>query len=305
MKSASSTIEEVVARQFVERLARERNLPLPNRAAFTDTAPAAKGKRAKAEPPKPAPPTLPPPRLIKSAKANKPHPEAVEARGRGGRSAGAGRGARRRDPSRPRRRPPQRPSRRRSRSSRHRPPRRRPRRLRPRRAGRSRRGVGARAGRGGRTAGRGAQPRRRPRRLPRRCRRCRSRPAAWCRRRCGCASKIPKARKPHAPLTPRSAPRASAGGGGAPARPDRAAAGVPLERASGHDEPAGARAARRPAPAAVAARPAGNRTPGAELPPAAAPVVRTTPRTGRRGRRCRPSRRRHRRSPALSRSLKA
>jgi translation initiation factor IF-2 len=72
VKSASSTIEEVVARQFVERLARQRglSLPAPN-ALFADT-PAAKGKKAvsarAAEPPKPAGPVLPPPRLVKTAK---------------------------------------------------------------------------------------------------------------------------------------------------------------------------------------------------------------------------------------------
>src|SRR5512145_1071456 len=74
VKSASSTIEEVVARQFVERLARQRNIPVPSSAAYADThahAPApAKGRKpaAKAEPVKPAAPSLPPPRLVKSAK---------------------------------------------------------------------------------------------------------------------------------------------------------------------------------------------------------------------------------------------
>ena len=44
VKSASSTIEEVVARQFVERQARQRNITLPPAAKmFTDSAaPAAK-----------------------------------------------------------------------------------------------------------------------------------------------------------------------------------------------------------------------------------------------------------------------
>src|SRR5512134_1309901 len=71
VKSASSTIEEVVARQFVERLARLRNIPVPSSAAYADTPAPAKGRRppAKAaEPAKPAPPALPPPRLVKSAK---------------------------------------------------------------------------------------------------------------------------------------------------------------------------------------------------------------------------------------------
>ena len=37
VKSASSTIEEVVARQFVERLARQRNIVLPTGDIFADT----------------------------------------------------------------------------------------------------------------------------------------------------------------------------------------------------------------------------------------------------------------------------
>ena len=37
VKSASSTIEEVVARQFVDRLARQRNLNVPSNASFADT----------------------------------------------------------------------------------------------------------------------------------------------------------------------------------------------------------------------------------------------------------------------------
>jgi translation initiation factor IF-2 len=72
VKSASSTIEEVVARQFVERLAKQRNITLPSGDIFAET-PVVKGKRPalakKApEPPKPAAPTLPPPRLVKTAK---------------------------------------------------------------------------------------------------------------------------------------------------------------------------------------------------------------------------------------------
>ena len=72
-KSASSTIEEVVARQFVERLARERNISLPSGDIFAE-APAVKGKKGAAppkkgaEPAKPAGPLLPPPRLVKTAK---------------------------------------------------------------------------------------------------------------------------------------------------------------------------------------------------------------------------------------------
>ena len=77
VKSASSTIEEVVARQFVDRLARQRNITIPTNASFADT-PAAvvKGRKpaGKPEPPKPAPPVLGPPRLIKSAKPPAPVP---------------------------------------------------------------------------------------------------------------------------------------------------------------------------------------------------------------------------------------
>ena len=66
VKSASSTIEEVVARQFVERLAKQRNIQLPPVNAMFAETPVVKGKKpapAKkaAEPPKPAAPALPPP----------------------------------------------------------------------------------------------------------------------------------------------------------------------------------------------------------------------------------------------------
>src|SRR5262252_4079653 len=72
VKSASSTIEEVVARQFVDRLARERSIQLPTGDIFAET-PAPKGKKGaptakKPEPVKPAAPSLPPPRLVKTAK---------------------------------------------------------------------------------------------------------------------------------------------------------------------------------------------------------------------------------------------
>src|SRR6476469_9131036 len=72
VKSASSTIEEVVARQFVERLARQRNVTLPTGDIFAE-APPQKGRKGAplkkpAEPPKPAAPTLPPPRLVKTLK---------------------------------------------------------------------------------------------------------------------------------------------------------------------------------------------------------------------------------------------
>src|SRR6476660_10147868 len=68
VKSASSTIEEVVARQFVDRLAKQRNIQLPSGNIFAD-APVAKGKKPApskkaAEPPKPVAPALPPPRLV-------------------------------------------------------------------------------------------------------------------------------------------------------------------------------------------------------------------------------------------------
>src|SRR5207302_9405986 len=61
VKSASSTIEEVVARQFVDRLARHRNISLPGGDIFAET-PAAKTKKGAApakrapEPPKAAAP---------------------------------------------------------------------------------------------------------------------------------------------------------------------------------------------------------------------------------------------------------
>src|SRR5690242_11789707 len=79
VKSASSTIEEVVARQFVERLAKQRNVQLPPANAMFVDAPAAKGKKAApakkaVEPPKPAAPALPPPRLVKTAKPAAPPP---------------------------------------------------------------------------------------------------------------------------------------------------------------------------------------------------------------------------------------
>ncbi len=72
VKSASSTIEEVVARQFVDRLAKQRHITLPTGDIFAET-PVQKGKKPapakKApEPPKPVAPVLPPPRLVKTAK---------------------------------------------------------------------------------------------------------------------------------------------------------------------------------------------------------------------------------------------
>ena len=84
VKSASSTIEEVVARQFVERLAQQRNITLPTAHMFAET-PVVKGKKRSApakkaaEPAKPAAPVLPPPRLVKTAKPAAPvaEPEPV------------------------------------------------------------------------------------------------------------------------------------------------------------------------------------------------------------------------------------
>ncbi len=84
VKSASSTIEEVVARQFMERLAKQRNITLPAAHMFAET-PVVKGKKGSApakkaaEPAKPAAPMLPPPRLVKAAKVAAPvaEPEPV------------------------------------------------------------------------------------------------------------------------------------------------------------------------------------------------------------------------------------
>jgi translation initiation factor IF-2 len=84
LKSASSTIEEVVARSFVERVARQRNISLPSGDMFAETAAPPKGgaKKAaaapkKAEPAKPAAPVLGPPRLVKTIRPA--HPPAEEA----------------------------------------------------------------------------------------------------------------------------------------------------------------------------------------------------------------------------------
>jgi hypothetical protein len=74
VKSASSTIEEVVARQFVERLAKQRNVTLPAAHMFAETPVAKGGKKSStpakkaAEPVKPAAAVLPPPRLVKAAR---------------------------------------------------------------------------------------------------------------------------------------------------------------------------------------------------------------------------------------------
>ncbi len=87
VKSASSSIEEIVARQFVERHAKKRALKLPAGAALFADAPAAKkpsGKTpAKApEPPKPAAAAPLRPRLVKTIKPaaeEAEHHEGVEA----------------------------------------------------------------------------------------------------------------------------------------------------------------------------------------------------------------------------------
>ena len=74
VKSASSTIEEVVARQFAERIARERNIDLPREQLFESkssprrTRKTNKKTTARSEPAKPR---LGPPRLVKSAKADR------------------------------------------------------------------------------------------------------------------------------------------------------------------------------------------------------------------------------------------
>src|SRR6187200_1220550 len=80
VKSASSTIEEVVAREFVGRLARQRGIKVPSNASFADSpAPARGGLKKTAgrapEPPKPAAPAMPAPRLIKTAKPAAPPAE--------------------------------------------------------------------------------------------------------------------------------------------------------------------------------------------------------------------------------------
>ena len=80
LKSASSTIEEVVARSFVERLARQRSVSLPGGDMFAEHAPPAKSAKKtpvlkKLEPPKPAAPVLGPPRLVKTIRPQAPPAE--------------------------------------------------------------------------------------------------------------------------------------------------------------------------------------------------------------------------------------
>src|SRR3954451_8293635 len=81
VKSASSTIEEVVARQFVERLARQRNITVPSSASFADTPAPVRGRKPAGKAPGPQRPpavSLPPPRLVKSAEPPTPRPDAIE-----------------------------------------------------------------------------------------------------------------------------------------------------------------------------------------------------------------------------------
>jgi len=92
LKSASSTLEEIVARQFVERLAKQKGITLPKGDMFSEAAvkqvrtaskakvtPGKKGVAAPApEPAKPAVPTLGPPRLIKKPTLVKPEAPKVE-----------------------------------------------------------------------------------------------------------------------------------------------------------------------------------------------------------------------------------
>ena len=77
-KSASSTVEEIVARQFAERMARKRNVTLPAGSLFAQR-PAAKRGAAAPQPAAPPAPKLGPPRLVKSAKAARAAAEAAEA----------------------------------------------------------------------------------------------------------------------------------------------------------------------------------------------------------------------------------
>ena len=72
VRSASSTIEEIVARQFAERIARDRDLNLPTGRLFSKAAPSppkgrTSGKSAKTSAP-PMRPRLGPPRLVKAPK---------------------------------------------------------------------------------------------------------------------------------------------------------------------------------------------------------------------------------------------
>ena len=89
VKSASSTIEEVVARQFVERLARQRNITVPSNASFADTPAPVKGRKPAGKAPEPvkAAPSLPPPRLVKTREGRR---AVAGRRARGGAAARGG-----------------------------------------------------------------------------------------------------------------------------------------------------------------------------------------------------------------------
>src|SRR5262245_12317022 len=66
VKSASSSIEEIVARQFVERQARKRRITLPSGPLFADAPVVKKTGKTGPEPPPTAPALRP--RLIKTIK---------------------------------------------------------------------------------------------------------------------------------------------------------------------------------------------------------------------------------------------
>jgi len=83
LKSASSTLEEVVARSFVDRVARQRGISLPTGDMFAEHPAPAKGAKKgltpkKVEPPKPAAPVLGPPRLVKTIRPLTPAHEEPE-----------------------------------------------------------------------------------------------------------------------------------------------------------------------------------------------------------------------------------
>ncbi len=90
-KSASSTVEEIVARQFAERIARKRNVTLPSGSLFSQRAASKRGGRGGNAPEAAAPaaPRLGPPRLVKSAKAAKAAAEATAGETAGPGSAGS------------------------------------------------------------------------------------------------------------------------------------------------------------------------------------------------------------------------
>ncbi len=80
VKSASSTIEEIVAREFAKRIARERNLNLPAGRLFSGAS-ASSGRKGGKAPKATEPalrPRLGPPRLVKSPRPAAPPPAAAE-----------------------------------------------------------------------------------------------------------------------------------------------------------------------------------------------------------------------------------